>query len=220
MKRANRWFPVIEPILKEYNIPDDFKYLALIESGLENVTSYAGAVGFWQILKGTGEELGMEINSDVDERYHPVKSTIAACKYLNRSYNKFGNWTTVAASYNRGMRGMQNAMEHQKAEDYYDLMLNEETSRYVFRILAIKLILLHPEDYGFEIHQEHLYPPYSYRYDTLTNSTDLVEYALEQNVDYKTLKLYNPWLNDDKIRVRRNEFYVISLPKDTTLVKK
>ncbi len=220
MKRANRWFPVIEPILKEYNIPDDFKYLALIESGLENVTSYAGAVGFWQILKSTGEELGLEINNDVDERYHPVKSTIAACKYLNRSYNKFGDWTNVAASYNRGMRGMERAMEHQENDDYYNLMLNEETSRYVFRILAIKLIFQEPKDYGFEIQQEHLYPPYNYRYDTITNSTDLVEYALEQNVDYKTLKIYNPWLNDDKLRVRRNDFYVISLPKDSILVKK
>ncbi|MBK6265909.1 lytic transglycosylase domain-containing protein [Marivirga sp. S37H4] len=220
LKRANRWFPVIEPILEEYGIPDDFKYLALIESGLENVTSYAGAVGFWQILKATGKELGLEINREVDERYHPVLSTIAACKYLKKSYEKFGSWTLVAASYNRGMRGMQNALDHQKADNYYDLMLNEETSRYVFRVLAIKQIVESPTDFGLEIDDTHLYPPYSYRYDTLRNSTDLVEYALSQNTNYKTLKLYNPWLIDDELSIRINNFYVISLPKQKDSLKK
>lgn len=211
-KRANRWFPVIEPILKKNGIPDDFKYLALIESGLENVTSYAGAVGFWQILKSTGREYGLEINRDVDERYHPVLSTEAACKYFKRSYDKFGNWTLVAASYNRGMRGMQNALDHQKVDNYYDLMLNDETSRYVFRILAIKQIFENPKDYGLNILKEHLYEPYEYRYDTVRNSTDWVNYAKEQNTTYKTLRIYNPWIQDEDIRIGRDEYYVVSLP--------
>jgi len=212
-KRASRWFPIIEPILKENGIPDDFKYLALIESGLENVQSYAGAVGFWQILKSTGREYGLIINRDVDERYHPIKSTEAACKYFKRAFNKFGNWTLVAASYNRGMRGMQNALDHQKVDNYYDLMLNDETSRYVFRILAIKQIFETPEDYGLDISKEHLYQPYQYRFDTLRNSTDWVEYANEQKVTYKTLRIYNAWIQDDDIRVGRGEYYVVSLPK-------
>lgn len=211
-KRASRWFPVIEPILAENGIPDDFKYLALIESGLENVDSYAGAAGFWQILKSTGREYGLEINRDVDQRYHPVLSTKAACRYLKRSYDKFGNWTLVAASYNRGMRGMQNALDHQQVDNYYDLKLNDETSRYVFRILAIKQIFESPEDYGLNIDQEHLYKPYVYRYDTVRNSTDWVEYAKDQKTTYKTLRIYNPWIQDEDIRIRRNEYYVVSLP--------
>jgi len=211
-KRANRWFPVIEPILEKNGIPDDFKYLALIESGLENLTSYAGAVGFWQILQSTGKEYGLEINRDVDERYHPVKSTEAACKYFKKSYEKFGDWTLVAASYNRGMRGMQNALDHQKVDNFYDLMLNDETSRYVFRILAIKQIFESPEDYGLNISKEHLYEPYVYRTDTVRNSTDWVEYAKKQNTTYKTLRIYNPWIQDEDIRVGRNEYYVVSLP--------
>lgn len=211
-KRANRWFPVIEPILKKNGIPDDFKYLALIESGLENVTSYAGAVGFWQILKSTGREYGLEINRDVDERYHPVLSTEAACKYFKKSYEKFGNWTLVAASYNRGMRGMQNALDHQKVDNYYDLMLNDETSRYVFRILAIKQIFESPKDYGLNILKEHLYEPYVYQYDTVRNSTNWVDYAKEKNTTYKTLRIYNPWIQDEDIRIGRNEYYIVSLP--------
>lgn len=211
-KRASRWFPVIEPILEKNGIPDDFKYLALIESGLENVESYAGAAGFWQILTSTGREYGLEVNRDVDERYHPVLSTEAACQYLKRSYEKFGNWTLVAASYNRGMRGMQNALDHQKVDNYYDLKLNTETSRYVFRILAIKQIFESPKDYGLNIDKEHLYEPYTYRYDTVRNSTDWVEYAKEQKTNYKTLRIYNPWIQDEDIRIGRNEYYVVSLP--------
>ncbi len=218
LKRANRWFPVIEPILEEYGIPDDFKYLALIESGLENVTSYAGAVGFWQILESTGKELGLEINNEVDERYHPIYSTIAACKYLKKAYDKFGSWTLVAASYNRGMRGIQNALDHQKTDNYFDLRLNEETSRYLFRVLAIKQIVESPTDFGLEIDETHLYPPYNYRYDTIRASTDLVNYAINQNTNYKILKLYNPWLTDDELSVRSGNYYIISLP--ATDVKK
>ncbi len=213
LKRANRWFPVVEPILKENGIPEDFKYLALIESGFENVRSYAGAEGFWQIMKATGKEYGLEISSDVDERYHPVKATQAACDYLNWAHNKLGSWTLVAAAYNRGVRGMTNALENQKADNYYSLMLNEETYRYVFRVLAIKQIFSNPKTYGFDIQAEHLYTPYNYRYDTLKNSVSLIDYAIEQGTDYKTLKIYNPWLRDDKLKVGRNNYYVMSLPK-------
>jgi hypothetical protein len=213
LKRAHRWFPVIEPILKENSIPEDFKYLALIESGFENVRSYAGAEGFWQIMKGTAKEYGLEVSKDVDERYHPQKATQAACDYLNWAHNKLGSWTLVAASYNRGVRGISNALENQKAEDYYSLMLNEETYRYVFRILAIKQIFSNPNSYGFDIQTEHLYKPYNYAFDTVRNSIDLVDYALAHNMDYKTLKIYNPWLRDEKLRVGRNVFYVFSLPE-------
>lgn len=212
LKRANRWFPLIEPILKENGIPDDFKYLALIESGLENVKSYAGAEGFWQIMKGTAKEYGLEVDKRIDERYHPVKSTEVACRYLNRAYKKFGSWTLVAASYNRGVRGMSNALEHQKAESYYELMLNEETYRYVFRILAIKQIFNDPSAYGFDIKEEHLYEPYQYIYDTIKTDLKLVDYAKSKKIDYKTLKIYNPWLRDDEIKVGRNNTYVFYLP--------
>jgi membrane-bound lytic murein transglycosylase D len=216
LKRAHRWFPVIEPILKENGIPDDFKYLALIESGLENVTSYAGAVGFWQILKGTAKEFDLEVSRDVDERYHAMLATEAACKYLNRSYRKFEDWTLVAASYNRGMRGVERAMENQKAETYYDLMLNSETSRYVFRILAIKEIFNNPKKYGFDIKEEHLYQPYEYAYDTITSDINsLVDYAKSKDISYKTLKIYNPWLQDDNLNVRSGKEYIIMLPKAT-----
>jgi hypothetical protein len=211
-KRANRWFPVIEPILEKNGIPDDFKYLALIESGLENVDSYAGAAGFWQFLKSTGKEYGLEITRDVDERYHPVLSTEAACQYLKRAYNKFGNWTLVAASYNRGMRGIQNALDNQRVDNFYDLLLNDETSRYVFRILAIKQIFESPEDFGLNIRKEHLFAPYVYRYDTLRTSTNWIDYAKAQGTTYKTLRIYNPWIQDDDIRVGRNESFVVSLP--------
>ena len=212
LKRANRWFPVVEPILKEYGIPEDFKYLALIESGFENVKSYAGAEGFWQIMKGTAKEYGLEVNKDVDERYHPVKSTIAAAQYLKWAYEKLGSWTLVAASYNRGVRGISNALEHQQTDDYYELLLNEETYRYVFRILAIKQIFSDPKAYGFDVNKEHLYLPYEYAYDTIKSDIDIVEYAKSKGTDYKTVRLYNPWIRDDKLKVKNGETYVIFLP--------
>ena len=144
LKRANKFFPIIEPILKQNNIPDDFKYLALIESGLENVVSPAGAAGFWQFMKGTAKDYGMEVNSEVDERYNLEISTLAACQYLQKSYNKFGNWTMAAASYNVGINGLSNRSKTQKSNNYYDLYLPNETSRYVFRILVVKEILENP----------------------------------------------------------------------------
>jgi len=157
IKRAHKYFPIIEPILKQHNIPDDFKYLAVIESGLTQAVSSARAVGFWQILKNTGKELGLEVNSNVDERYHIEKATHAACKYLLRSKAKFGNWTLAAAAYNAGNNGINRRLEEQKATNYYDLLLGQETGRYVFRIIAIKQILSNPKEHGFNFEKKHLY---------------------------------------------------------------
>jgi len=213
IKRANQWLPQMEPILKKYEIPEDFKYLPLIESGLLNAISPANAVGFWQIIKSAGKENGLEITKEVDERYDPIRSTEAACKYIRKAYERFGNWTLVAASYNRGMSGLDRALQKQKVNSYYDLFLNEETSRYVFRILAIKEIIENPERYGFKVDPTHLYQQDSVRYVTVDNTvTDLVDFALAQGTTYKLLKRYNPWLRDDRLTVKKNESYQIALP--------
>lgn len=213
IKRANQWLPQFEPILKKNGIPDDFKYLPLIESGLLNQVSPANAVGFWQIVKSAGKENGLEITREVDERYDPIKSAEAACKYLNQAYKKFGNWTLVAASYNRGMSGLNRAIEKQKVDSYYDLFLNDETARYVFRILAIKEIIENPERYGFKISPQHLYQQDSLKYiEVDATIPDLVDFALAQGTNYKLLKRFNPWLRDDRLTVRKNETYQIALP--------
>lgn len=213
IKRANQWLPQFEPILKKYGIPDDFKYLPLIESGLLNVVSPANAVGFWQIVKSAGKENGLEITREVDERYDPIKSAEAACKYLKRAYSKFGNWTLVAASYNRGMSGLDRAIQKQKVDSYYDLFLNEETARYVFRIIAIKEIIENPERYGFKIDPQHLYQQDSLRLIEVDSTIpDLVDFALAQGTNYKLLKRFNPWLRDDRLTIRKNESYQIAIP--------
>ena len=214
IKRANRWLPQIEEILVKNGIPADFKYLPAIEGGLQNAVSPKQAVGFWQILKPTAREYGMEVSNEVDERYDPIKSTEVACKYLRRSYEKFGNWTLVAASFNRGMRGIQNSLDAQKVDDYYDLLLNEETSRYVFRILACKDLLQNPEKYNFEIKEEHLYTQEPMDTLVVTESiSDLADYAKEQGINYKILKKYNPWLRKSKLTVSAGKTYYLSIPK-------
>lgn len=213
MKRSGRWFPEIEKILSENGIPDDFKYLTTIEGSLRNDVSPKNAVGFWQIRKATGRELGLEVSRDVDERYDPIKSTRAACKYLNKAYKKFGSWTMVAASYNRGMAGMSRAIENQREDDYYNLMLNEETSRYLFRILAIKEIFENPEKYSFDISEEHMYLPFELSYVKVTENVDnLVEWSKQHEISYKTLKFYNPWLRNNKLNVKSGKTYQIALP--------
>lgn len=212
-KRANRWFPVIEPILHAHGIPEDFKYLALIESGFMNVVSPAGATGFWQILEGTGRELGLEVNSQIDERYHVEKATIAACKYLLDAKNRFGSWTLAAAAYNIGNARLRRTLDTQRVQNYYDLHLNEETSRYVFRILAIKTIFSNPKASGFHFRQEDLYQPY--RYFTLeldTTIKDLVGFALRYNTTYKELRIMNPWLRDYELPNRSRKVYQIKIP--------
>jgi len=213
MKRANRWLPQMQKIMKQYNIPEDFKYLPLIESNLLNVTSPRDAVGYWQILKSSGTELGLEITDEVDERFDPLKATEAACKYLTKSYKKFGNWTMVAASYNRGMSGLDRAFDDQKVDSYYDLFLNDETSRYVFRILAIKEIAENPLRYGFSIDPKHLYQEEKLKYVEVDESIkDLVSFAKSQGTNYKLLKRHNPWLRDNRLTVRKGRKYQIAIP--------
>jgi membrane-bound lytic murein transglycosylase D len=213
MKRAHRWFPQMEAILKKNNIPDDFKYLPLIESGLMNDISPKDAVGFWQIVKSAGKENGLEITDQVDERYNPIRATEAACRYLKKAYKKFGNWTSVAASYNRGMGGIERALENQTVDSYYDLYLNDETSRYVFRIIACKEIIEHPEKYGFNVEERHLYDQEKVRYVAVTQTVpDLIAFAKKNGTNYKLLKRHNPWLRDDKLVVKKGKMYQIALP--------
>lgn len=213
MKRANRWLPQIQEILKKNGIPEDFKYLPLIESGLMNDISPKEAVGFWQIVKAAGKENGLEISDEVDERYDPLKATEAACKYLRKAYAKFGNWTVVAASYNRGMGGMERALENQREKNYYDLFLNDETSRYVFRIIACKEIIEHPAKYGFRINPKHLYEAEPVRYlEVRETIKDLVDFAKKNGTNYKLLKRHNPWLRDEKLTVKKGKVYRIALP--------
>lgn len=213
IKRANRAFPIIEPILAKYGVPDDFKYLAVIESGLVNAVSPAGARGVWQFMPATAKERGMEVTDMVDERYHLEKSTEAACKYLLDSKIRFGNWTLAAASYNGGISGVNKQIEMQKVTDYYDLLLTEETSRYVFRILALKEIMKAPEKYGFTIAPEELYQNLPTRKVEIDSSiVDLASFAKEQGINYKILKIHNPWLRDKKLLNPNKKKYQIEIP--------
>jgi len=213
IKRANRWFPIIEPILAKKGIPADFKYLALIESALMNVVSPSGAAGFWQFLEKTGKEYGLEINKEVDERYHVEKATAAACDYLNQAYLKFGNWTLVAASYNAGQGKIDETIDRQQARNFYHLYLNEETSRYIYRILALKIIYENPVKYGFKIEKGDLYDPLNVKTVKVTSTiSDLPAFARQQNTTYHMLKELNPWLRSDKLTVRGREEYLILLP--------
>lgn len=213
IKRANKVFPIIEPILKKYGVPDDFKYLAVIESSLVNAVSPAGARGVWQFMPATAKEKGMEVSDEVDERYHLEKSTEAACKYLLVAKEKFGSWTLAAASYNGGMNGINKKMEEQQVDNYYDLLLTEETSRYVFRILALKEIMKNSDKYGFRIPNEALYYAIPTKKIVIDSSiTDLAKFAKTQGVNYKILKIHNPWLRDKKLTVTTGKKYEIEIP--------
>jgi membrane-bound lytic murein transglycosylase D len=213
IRRANRVFPIIEPLLQQYGVPDDFKYLAVIESGLLNASSPSGAKGVWQFMPDTARERGMEVNELVDERYHLEKSTEAACKYLLAAKAKFGSWTLAAASYNGGMSGLSKRMEEQKVTNYYDLGLTEETSRYVFRILALKEIMKQPALYGFSIYPTELYPPIPTKNVEVDSTiTDLTDFALTQGINYKILKIHNPWLRDKKLLNTSRKKYEIKIP--------
>jgi membrane-bound lytic murein transglycosylase D len=213
LKRAGRWLPQIEAILEKNNIPDDFKYMPLIESALLNDVSPRGAVGFWQIMKPAGRELGLEITGEVDERYDPIKATHAACKFLKKAHAKFNNWTLAAASYDRGMGGMSRALKNQRVDTYYELFLNDETARYVFRLLAIKEIVENPEKYGFHIDPSHLYRPDTLRYVEVSQTVNnLVAFSLDQGANYKLLKRFNPWLRDERLTVRKGKKYRIAFP--------
>jgi len=214
IKRANRWLPQIAPILAQNGVPDDFKYLAVIESDLQNKVSPAKAVGFWQIVKATAKERGLVVTREVDERYHPLKSTEAACQYLLQAHNRFGSWTNAAASYNIGQYGLDKRLDEQQVDSYYDLLLNEETKRYMLRLLAIKLIMENPETYGFFIEPEQLYyPEETITMDISEDVKDLVGWAQARGVTYKTLKRHNPWLRQKDVKARRDgKPWVIALP--------
>ncbi|MDR0763342.1 MAG: lytic transglycosylase domain-containing protein [Bacteroidales bacterium] len=215
LKRANRWFPVIEPILKEQGVPDDFKYLALVESGLINANSPAGAKGFWQFIKETAKKFGLEVNTEVDERLNVEKATVAACKYLRTMYAQYGSWTLAAAGYNTGQTNIDMHSDNQGTNDYYFMHLHPETMRYVFRILAEKIIFSDPSAYGFYLGENDLYPPLPTRKVIVdTTVTDLFEFARKAGVSYQTLKMYNPWITDYRILPNKSrKKYQISLPE-------
>ena len=214
IKRANRYFPMIERILAENDIPEDFKYLSVAESDLMNLVSSADAVGFWQFRKATAQEEGLEVNDEVDERYHLAKSTEAACNFLKRSYEIYGSWTMAAASYNVGRTGLNRQITRQDTRDYYDLLLNDETGRYIYRLLALKLILSDPEGYGFEFEKEDLYPVIpTYEVTVDGPVEDFAEFASRYSINYKILKIFNPWLRDNKLTNSKGKTYTISIPR-------
>jgi membrane-bound lytic murein transglycosylase D len=213
IKRATRYFPVIEKILKEYNIPDDFKYLAVAESDLSNLISPAGATGFWQIMPETGREEGLEINTEIDERYNVEKSTRFACEYFLKSYAKYGNWTLAAASYNGGRNGVDDQIDIQHEKNYYNLLLADETARYIFRVIAYKLIITDPAAYGFDIEKTELYPEIKFnevKVDTAV--TDFSIFARKFGINYKLLKLLNPWLRKPYLTNKSGKTYLIKIP--------
>lgn len=215
LKKMTRFFPVIEPMLHEYGIPDDFKYLAVAESNLGNVTSPAGAKGFWQFMKGTAGDYGLEVSSEVDERYHLEKATRAACQYLKKYHEKFGSWTSTAAAYNMGPSGFAKEAEVQGFTNYFDLNLNEETGRYVFRILAIREVLENPALFGFDLPEEEKYQPLSdFSIVKIDKSIpSLGDFAKEHGTTYRLLKVYNPWLLSYKLTNSKGKEYEIKVPK-------
>jgi hypothetical protein len=214
-KRANRWFPLISAVLAKEGVPDDMKYIAVIESGFANVVSPAGAAGPWQFLKATAVSYGLEVTDEVDERYHMEKSTAAAARYLKDAYATHNDWALAAASYNLGQGGVSKQLNRQQSQEYFDLQLPEETSRYVFRILAMKEIMRDPERYGFHLRKRDLYEPYRTRsLEVTTPVADLAAFALNEGSDYRTLKLLNPWLRDNKLSVATGRSYTILLPAE------
>ncbi|WP_430814752.1 transglycosylase SLT domain-containing protein [Carboxylicivirga sp. RSCT41] len=217
IKRANRYFPIIEPILKEQGIPDDFKYLSLIESSfMPRAKSPAGAVGLWQFMRATAREYGLEVNKEVDERYHIEKSTKAACKYLKKMHDHYGSWTLAAAAYNAGRSGINRQLDRQKTKSYYDLLLGEETGRYVYRILAIKEILNNAEQYGFHVKSADLYPTIkTTEIEVKTGVKNFADFAIQYGTTYKELKNLNPWLREAYLTNSGKKSYSIKLPKDS-----
>jgi hypothetical protein len=218
LKKSRRYFHLIEPILKKNNIPDDFKYLSLAESGFqERIISPAGATGLWQLMKKTAIENGLEVNNEIDERYNMEKSTEAACRYLNHSYHQYGSWIMVAASYNAGIGGIKRQTELQDSKNYFDLLLNEETSRYVYRILALKLILENPGKYGFKVTEEEKYPILKCKEITLSGSVlNLAAFAHQHNINYKMLKYFNPWLRQSSFKNPTKKSYQLKIPEPGT----
>lgn len=213
IKRAHKYFPILEPLLKKYGLPDDFKYLAVAESGLMNNSSPAGASGFWHFLKSTGHEYGLEINSNVDERYNIELATKVAAEYLISAKEKFGSWTLAAAAYNAGRSRIATSIEDQQVHNYYDLLLNSETARYVFRIVALKEVMSNPKKYGFIFDKEDLYTQEKTRtvqVDTVINN--IASFAKHFGTNYKELKIHNPWLRQNKLNNASRKLYEIKIP--------
>jgi hypothetical protein len=212
--QTSRWFPLIVPILKEEGVPEDFKYLCVAESGLQQVVSKSDAVGFWQFLEETGKQSGLEISKQVDERYHVEKSTRAACRYFKRAYAKFGSWTLVAAAFNCGEAGVEKFMNQQQVKSYYDALLPDETMRYVFRILAFKNIISQPKQYHFSVKEKDYFSPRNTYTDTIRATVkDLAVYAKSKGCTYKELKIFNPWLREKDLVVKKGKEYIVLLPK-------
>ncbi len=213
IKRANKYFPILEPLLNEYGLPDDFKYLALAESGFIDETSTAGAAGMWHFMKATGKEYGLEINNNVDERYHIEKSTKVAAEYLKNAKEKLGSWTLAAAAYNAGNYGVSSRLETQQVTSYYDALLPNETERYVFRILALKEILTNPKKYGFVYEEDDLYQlekTVEIKVDTAISN--IAEFAKGYGLNYKEFKKHNPWLRENHLNNRSRKLYTFKIP--------
>lgn len=215
IKRANRIFPQIVPILEEEGVPEDLKYLCCIESSLNpRALSPAKAAGLWQFMATTAKEMGLQVDEEVDERYHTEKATRAACKFFKNAYKKFGDWNNVAASYNGGQAGLSNKLNIQGETLALDLLLPEETSRYMFRIMAMKEIMSNPYHYGFVLYRDQLYRPIATEEITVSSSiADLTKWAKEHGYSYYHLKEFNPWLRANKLTVRSGKTYTILLPK-------
>lgn len=211
-KRANRWLPVIEQLLKEDTIPDDFKYLCMAESGFDNVVSPSGASGFWQIMKVTGIQYGLLVNNEIDERYNIEKATKAACRYLKDSKQKTGSWTAAAAAYNMGVSGVIRQQSLQGETAYYHLLLNSETSRYVQRIVALKIIHQHQKDYGLYLNKEDLYPELQSTTQQVSGTVNWVDFAKQNNISYKMLRIYNPWIRDFSMLNKEKRTFDVKIP--------
>ena len=222
IKMVGRYFPIIEHVLEKNGVPTDFKYLALAESGLRYNVSPSGATGYWQSLENTAKEYGLVVNDYIDERYDIEKSTEAACKYLKKAYEKLGSWTLAAASYNVGIAGLSRQISYQYIDSYYDLHTNSETGRYVFRILALKLLLENPEKYGYYILPEERYAPYdfiSYRVDSTI--PDLAKFAQEHGSNYKLLRIMNPWIRSrSNLPIQKENPYTIKIVLDKNRIIK
>lgn len=219
IKRANRYFPVLAPILKKNGLPADMIYLAVIESTLNpRALSPAKAAGLWQLMPATGKEYGLEVNDDVDERYDPVKATEAASRYLKNAYAKYGNWESVAASYNGGMARISKELGAQQAESAFNLYLVDETMRYIFRMLAMKLIMENPSAYGFNLTADQLYQPIVYKTVEVSGPVDdWAAWAKEQGIDYLTLREHNPWIRSKSLPNKTGKTYKVNIPSRDSL---
>jgi len=215
LKLSTRYFPIIEERLAANHVPDDFKYLCVAESSLQHLRSSAGAQSFWQFLKSTAKEYDLEVNDEVDERFHVEKATDAACEYLKKAHDRFGSWTAAAASYNCGMGGFSRRADEQGSGNYYDLLLPEETNRYIFRILALKYLISGATQMGYIVKGADAYQPVKTRKITVTESIpNLITFAKDNGTSYKLLKLVNPWLRSNSLTISKGNSYVIDIPLD------